>query len=689
MLQHTFCHLPGISVKKEQFFWRTGVTTWDDLEHVLKPQRTLFQDPTGQSRILTEIELSRRAYESRNAGYFAVRLPRPEQYRIACSLPDSLLFLDIETTGLSRYYDYITLIGASKGERYKVFLKDSDPTELFDWMRESPVIVTFNGALFDVPFVLERYPNAPIPAAHIDLRFLARRAGLSGGQKELEGRLKIKRPKYIEDIRGEAAPILWHRFRRGDSDALRRLIEYNHSDIEGMKHILEAVLPRLTKKAKIPKALTQPGAVRTCFSKTDWTEIDGLIAHAAADNAGKTHIARITIDHLVRTEEGPRLRVVGIDLTGSEARPSGWCLLDGKNVITAQVHADSDLIARTIAAKPHLVSIDSPLSLPKGRISVDDENHDAGIMRHCERLLKRRGVNVYPALIPSMKRLTARGIAMADAFRKAGIPVIESYPGAAQDIMNIPRKRAGIEFLEMGLAEFGVAGPFLKAPVSHDELDAITSAIVGAFFWSGKYESLGEEQYGDEALIIPDLKVDATEWKSRRVVGISGGLAAGKTTLARAFERKGFAYGRYSMVIEAIVRAGGGGTPTRGVLQAEGERVHKQLGQRWLGRQLLNALPKRGNIVIDGLRFPEDHAFLTEAFGPGFVHIFLEAPEDERRRRYVERGGSCAEFDTACRHDVESKVQELSNTAHLVVNGSRPTEEVISEALATALGRIP
>ena len=66
-------------------------------------------------------------------------------------------------------------------------------------------------------------------------------------------------------------------------------------------------------------------------------------------------------------------------------------------------------------------------------------------MRECERELKRRGVNVYPCLIPSMQKLTARGIRLARSLRERGIPVIESYPGAAQDIMRIPRKGAGPE----------------------------------------------------------------------------------------------------------------------------------------------------------------------------------------------------------------------------------------------------
>jgi dephospho-CoA kinase len=277
-----------------------------------------------------------------------------------------------------------------------------------------------------------------------------------------------------------------------------------------------------------------------------------------------------------------------------------------------------------------------------------------------------------------MKRLTARGIALAQALRKEGIPVIESYPGAAQDIMNIPRKRAGLEFLEMGLAEFGVTGPFLKAAVSHDELDAITSAIVGALFWSGKFERLGEEEFGDEGLVIPDLEADATQWSSRRVIGISGSLASGKTTLARLLEKRGFAYGRYSAVIETIVRENGR-IPSRDILQMEGDRIHRELGQRWLGRKLLSTLSRHGNLVIDGLRFPEDHAFLVELYGPAFLHIHMSASQADRRDRYIARGGTAEEFALASAHDVEARVEELKGLAHYVYTGSALQEHTISE----------
>lgn len=173
-------------------------------------------------------------------------------------------------------------------------------------------------------------------------------------------------------------------------------------------------------------------------------------------------------------------KIIGIDLTGSEKRPSGVATLyDGGQVMTARVKTDSDIIARVIADHPDLVSIDSPLSLPEDPTKI---------YRECELTLKRRGIGVYWCLLPSMEKLTRRGIRLAGLLRSHGHQVIESYPGAAQDILGIPRKSKGIQLLAEGLREYGIKGDLA---VSHDELDAITSAIVGQLYLEGKYEALG------------------------------------------------------------------------------------------------------------------------------------------------------------------------------------------------------
>jgi len=276
-----------------------------------------------------------------------------------------------------------------------------------------------------------------------------------------------------------------------------------------------------------------------------------------------------------------------------------------------------------------------------------------------------------------MQKLTRRGMGLAQKIRSLGIPVIESYPGAAQDIMRIPRKQAGLDWLRLGLQEFGLTGEFLHVDVSHDELDAITSAVVGQFFWAGKYEGLGtpEEDY----LIIPDQHVDNSRWLSRTVVGFSGSIGVGKTTAAQYLEQeKGFVLVRYSDVLVNILRHRGQ-EPTRSALQKLGWEVHTQYGQRWLGRHLVALAGDAEKIVVDGVRFPEDVAYLRESYGPRYRHCHIQCPPEVARLRTQGAVREDIPAAQALEHPVEQRVDFLQNLANKVINNKSSLGEFYAQ----------
>jgi dephospho-CoA kinase len=176
---------------------------------------------------------------------------------------------------------------------------------------------------------------------------------------------------------------------------------------------------------------------------------------------------------------------------------------------------------------------------------------------------------------------------------------------------------------------------------------------------------LGNEE--EDYLIIPDLKKSPKHWLSRRVIGFSGPIAAGKTTAATALQKQGFGYGRFSQVLALLLQESGKPV-NRDTLQELGERVHRSPGQRWLCRRLVAALPERGNLAIDGLRWPEDHATLVEAHGPSFQHVYITASTENRRVRYVKDGHSKRDFESAIQHPVERKIADLATLAHFRVS---------------------
>lgn len=572
-----------------------------------------------------------------------------EQLDFCSQYPDRVLFLDIETTGLSHHYDEITVIGWSIGGRASTIVKGDSHHRLREDARNAVALVTFNGIRFDQRFIRQEFPDVEFPTHHIDLMYLCRRVGLTGGQKAIERVLGLDLRGAISDVDGFAAVLLWHRYLRGDVTALETLVRYNRADIAAMGAILDHVMDRFQID---PDLFLQRAVFKDWAAPAGWKEIPSFqVARAELSSAP-------TFDQLLRGTPAESARVVGIDLTGSEARGSGWCLLEGKVASFNTVFTDADLLELTLSNRPDLVSIDSPLCLPAGRVTVEDTDPGRrrfGIMRECERELKRRGVNVYPCLLPSMQKLTARGIRLATSLRRLGVPVIESYPGAAQDIMRIPRKGAGVEWLRLGLTDFGVAGNLAAA--SHDELDAITSALVGSFHWSGLVEAMGTAE--EPPLIIPKLDGEPHPI----IIGISGPIAAGKTTLARVLEQMGFAYTRFSLIIDEELEKLG--LPLdRHHRQALGDEIHKAGRQRWLAERTLSRVGTAAAIVVDGLRFPEDHAYLAELAGGSYVHVFINAEEGMRRDRYAARDAD-DDFDAAAASDVESQVGSLRPLARL------------------------
>ncbi|MSQ59165.1 MAG: DUF429 domain-containing protein [Betaproteobacteria bacterium] len=664
MLRATFKHLRGLLRESESRIWQRGIMR---LEDYVQPTYQLDLFSNGHdAKPAPLVAETIQAIANKDVEFFANELYPEDWFRVVLEYPNDTIFLDLETTGLSKYYDIVTIVGWSLNSKYHVHIRGQDDSKLRRDLRDASAIVTYNGTLFDIPFLQKDFPGVELPPIHVDLRFAGKRVGLTGGQKDIENQLGLARSKIAQKIQGEIAPVLWANYARGDTKALRRLIAYNHADVGGLQFIFDEVAQRAMVRLGAPESLIRERPRVQGINAIRWstpTRSSGILIPPFKIEDKK----RITATTLL-TECGIKdCRVVGIDLTGSAARPTGWSLLNGTFATVKSLSTDEDIIKATLAAKPHLVSIDSPLSLPTGRLSPFDDDpgrKEFGIMRHSERVLKKRGINVYPALIPSMQRLTARGLKLADEFRKLGLAVIESYPGAAQDIMNIPRKRAGLPLLKQGLKEFGIRGGFITKDVTHDELDAITSAIVGLFFFAGRFERLGKDD--EESLIIPDLRIDPTAWKSRKVIGFSGPLASGKTTAAKHLESLGFGYGRYSMVLEDELTKRGE-QPTRRALQEFGLHVNRELGQRWLGRRLLGLFNDSRRIAIDGMRFPEDHALLIESFGPAFTHVHLQSPVAKRQERYERRDPEGKPFSEADTHKVEHGVNSMKAIAQVKV----------------------
>ena len=193
--------------------------------------------------------------------------------------------------------------------------------------------------------------------------------------------------------------------------------------------------------------------------------------------------------------------VLGIDLAGSEKRNTGICSMDRKmNCICKTVKKDGEIFEIVKITKPKVIAIDAPLSLPKGRRSIDKKSNIH--FRECDRELWKLHIKFFPITLGPMRMLTKRGMKIAKKLRGMGYEVIEVYPGATQDILGIKRKQYGLKKLKRDLEKIGIK--FNKKKLNGDELDAATAAYTGLMYLKGDYEALGDPEEGQ--IIIPKLR---------------------------------------------------------------------------------------------------------------------------------------------------------------------------------------
>jgi predicted nuclease with RNAse H fold len=190
------------------------------------------------------------------------------------------------------------------------------------------------------------------------------------------------------------------------------------------------------------------------------------------------------------------MSIIGLDLAGVEARPTGLCVLKGLAAKTALVYTDQEIMHAIEAANPRVIAIDAPLSLPPGRKSIDERTSIH--LRESDRELLRRGIKFFPITLGPMRKLTERGIKLRKNLETRHFKVIEVYPGGAQDVLGIPRKQRGLDKLRKGLEDAGVKE--LNSQMSDHELDAVTCALVGELFLEGKSVAYGEPS---QAIIMP------------------------------------------------------------------------------------------------------------------------------------------------------------------------------------------
>jgi uncharacterized protein YprB with RNaseH-like and TPR domain len=230
MIQHTFSILQGIGETLERRLWRSGVLTWNDF---LRTSDISFIGIQKKNYLDSRLLTAQHQLDRANAIYFADTIKRSEHWRLFDVFKKDAVCLDIETNGfMPESGGYTTLVGIFDGYDYQCLMHGVNltPDNLSQLLSGYKYLITFYGAVFDIPFLNRSLPQFHISIPHFDLCFGARKLGFKGGLKKLEVEFGIRRDDAVTGIDGYEAVKLWEFARQGSSEALALLKLYNRED---------------------------------------------------------------------------------------------------------------------------------------------------------------------------------------------------------------------------------------------------------------------------------------------------------------------------------------------------------------------------------------------------------------------------------------------------------------------------
>ncbi|MCS7241306.1 MAG: ribonuclease H-like domain-containing protein [Candidatus Caldatribacterium sp.] len=250
MLFATFCHIPKVGEKTERRIWESGIWNWEDA--LISPFFERSFPKAFVSQVRSFLEKSQRRLEREDAHFFAEHLPGREVWRLFPEFRHTAVFLDIETTGCNPFDDYVTAITLFDGHRIKTFVHGVNLREFLPEVMRYRVIITFNGKCFDLPF-LERSLGVRLPHVHLDLCYILRSLGLSGGLKACEKALGMHRGK-LEGVDGYTAVLLWRKYQDGCPEALETLLAYNVTDTVNLERLMVFAYNEKVRRLSAPCA---------------------------------------------------------------------------------------------------------------------------------------------------------------------------------------------------------------------------------------------------------------------------------------------------------------------------------------------------------------------------------------------------------------------------------------------------
>ena len=178
-----------------------------------------------------------------------------------------------------------------------------------------------------------------------------------------------------------------------------------------------------------------------------------------------------------------------------------------------------------------------------------------------------------------------------------------------------------------------------------------------------------------------------------RVILLSGPIASGKTSLAKALGNK---YGMNIIQTRELLsdRLARSGQLDRLILQAEGDQLDIRTRGRWVRDELehrLQELPYDVSVLVDSVRRQSQVEAIRESYSSIVWHIHLTAPLAILTKRYIDRARAARSpelrlpHEDVRRNETEQLVDQLQESADLVIDTSLFSLEEILVRVAAEL----
>ena len=246
-LFNSFTFVKGIGLKTETTLRELGINCWND---VIKKQRPELFPKQKWHALWNGVKSVIGALKILDVSQLTSLIPKVQHWKMIPNFIDRIAYLDIETTGLSPQYSYITTIAVYDGKRVHDFVRGDNLNDFPKFISKFPAIVTFYGKAFDIPFIKQEM-GIDFNQIHFDLCFLLKGLGIKGGLKRIEKRFGISRGS-LEDLDGYTAVLLWKKFKKSQKkEYLETLLAYNNEDVINLEFLLYKTYNLLIEKEQV------------------------------------------------------------------------------------------------------------------------------------------------------------------------------------------------------------------------------------------------------------------------------------------------------------------------------------------------------------------------------------------------------------------------------------------------------